>query len=489
MRARALTTWLGGEEDADWHRGINDWHTGTGTPHPRCIAVATRAQLSYPRYRPWIGLGAIDELERERPRRPKSWLCRVVAMLTLLLFALLSLSLGGARLASTGEQLAWRGVGLHSQDSPTPTGTPSTSYPSPSNGSAMVGGGASARIEYPGLDVETARASVPSWYPQVLRVPHLSECAEGSSSDFVGLTLYTHADLRHSSWVQDSDVYLDALTRLLTSCARFSICCMALEINVTALIQVAETFYGENISGELATHETWRSAAFALPDVNRRARFLAIALKPAAILVAASALGRPVLYLDCDMELVAWPSLVTPLGAAAVAVQRALMSKDSPLPPPLGFGIDLNDGGADVRVYNWQRTLGGAPRPRLKAASGVVFVNATDAARLIVAAWARAQLSGANMLSPDDQMLDLIFMEAGYSHRARWGWLPPEYLPISNSSALDRNALVINHDRGRRPGAHGGNSNLKPKLPAVMAKEAAIAAAVAMAAHAKANPH
>lgn len=331
---------------------------------------------------------------------------------------------------------------------------------------------ANNRHSFPNMPDQVALQSIPSWYRRVLRVPSLDECDVGAAGEFVALTLYSHAPRSAATafgGLKPEEVYLDALARLLASCVRFDICCIALEHNTTALLEVADEFFsGRQLEDEVATHERWHQSRSPWEDfanVQRRTRFLAISLKPAAIAVAARALGRPLVYLDCDMELVAFPALFTRLGASEAAASYSLELERTPKLAPLGFGLDLRDGGADVRVFNWQRALGVAPRPRLKAASGVVFVNSTEQGLGVVEAWARAQMQGANMLAPDDQMLDLLFWEGAFAFRARWGWLPHEYLPISQSTAVDRSKLVINHDGGRRPGAHGANSNIKPKLP------------------------
>jgi hypothetical protein len=121
----------------------------------------------------------------------------------------------------------------------------------------------------------------------------------------------------------------------------------------------------------------------------------------------------------------------------------------------------------DVGVFNWQRAQGSGARTKLKAASAVVFVNSTAEAHTVIEAWVRVQTHGANLLAPDDQTLDLVFAQAGYASRARWGWLPHEYLPIAPRALAEGAPVVVRHDGGQRPGRHG-NSHLKPKLLASM---------------------
>lgn len=311
--------------------------------------------------------------------------------------------------------------------------------------------------DYPGMDAETARAAVPPWFSRVLKPPSLSDCPPHTSRDFVVVTVYADTERSEGN-------YGAALERLLTSCEAHAICCLPMHLDWAELEKVATEHFLDEVPEEvLRQHGVWynsgkggRGSLSRKGEAPQRARFLAIALKPIAMLVAMHALALPMAYVDVDMTFLQFPALFARDGVA-----------------------DEGRAGADVRVFNWQgsanvRLPNG--RPRLKAASGVVFLNATAGARDVARAWARAQSTGYNMLAPDDQMLDLVWAEAGFSERpdVAFDWLPPTYLPVMQRTRVvrgvtvdvfDPDEVVIQHDAGRRPGGHGGNSYLKPMMP------------------------
>ena len=107
-------------------------------------------------------------------------------------------------------------------------------------------------------------------------------------------------------------------------------------------------------------------------------------------------------------------------------------------------------------------SFGGRRGSRLKAASGVLFLNKTAPAEALLRAWSEAMAFPNNSLAPDDQTLDLLVNDGGWLDRVAWGWLPEAYLRMPRFRA--RVDAVIDHKLW--PG--GGNSARKPLLPPVV---------------------
>lgn len=280
-------------------------------------------------------------------------------------------------------------------------------------------------------DPKRASPSVtaPWWFASVVESvgSHRPPCAR--TAPFVAVSLYSVGS-------PDGGHYEKAFGRLVASCSLVGVCCTGLALNWSALVAVAAASDAVD-DATAARHGLWSGTSYnGNGDVHTRARALAIGLKPAALLVAARRFRRPVALLDCDLEFRRWPE------AFVLA-------------------------GADVMVFNWvvrapkALPVAAGAGDRLKAASGVIFINNTDAALEVLEAWTRAQYTGANAVAPDDQTLDAVYMARRPS--ARFAWLPDCYLPIRPGSCLPGEEVLV-HDEGRRPGIWGRNSNLKPRL-------------------------
>ena len=75
----------------------------------------------------------------------------------------------------------------------------------------------------------------------------------------------------------------------------------------------------------------------------------------------------------------------------------------------------------------------------------------TDRAKSLLRVWAEAMAYGSNSHAPDDQVLDLLYSQGGWSRRASYGWLPSSYM--RTMPAYYRGVdPVIDHDHGSAPG-------------------------------------
>eukprot|EP00966_Prymnesium_polylepis_P199328 4618719-Prymnesium_polylepis.1 len=130
-------------------------------------------------------------------------------------------------------------------------------------------------------------------------------------------------------------------------------------------------------------------------------RYRLVALKPLFMLHTLRHSPLPVVYMDVDLEPRSFPHLFAP-GAWGTA--------------------------RDVAVFNWQSNISWFGGHRLKAASGVLFLNKTAPAEALLRAWAEVMAHPNNSHSPDDQALDLLANDGGWMQRVAWGWLPEAYL-------------------------------------------------------------
>lgn len=169
-------------------------------------------------------------------------------------------------------------------------------------------------------------------------------------------------------------------------------------------------------------------------DAHYRHRL--IALKPLFMLHTLRHSPLAVVYMDADLELNGFPHLFMP------------GSWDAP---------------RDIAVFNWQANITMWGGRRLKAASGVLFLNKSAPAEALLRAWAEIMAHPNNSRAPDDQALDLLVNDGGWLTRAAWGWLPEAYLRMPRFRG--RVDAVIDHRLW--PGSHG-NSQHTPVLPSVV---------------------
>ncbi|KAL1524787.1 hypothetical protein AB1Y20_019668 [Prymnesium parvum] len=219
--------------------------------------------------------------------------------------------------------------------------------------------------------------------PLGLQIPTLRRCAP---------PLRRHA----SFWIAAlyTDAYADAAAALEASAARLSLCF---------------------------------AAARAPPLPARRL----LALKPLFMLHTLRASPLPLVYMDADLQLAAFPRLFLPHA----------------WPSP-----------RDVLIFNWQANV--SRGRRLKAASGVLFLNKSAPAEALLRAWAETMAHPNNSLSADDQALDLLVNDGGWRHRLAWGWLPQAYLRMPRFARVE---AVINHPGW--PGRRRTGAARPPVLP------------------------
>ena len=219
----------------------------------------------------------------------------------------------------------------------------------------------------------------------------------GSDGGFVGISLY-------------SPKYQDKATRLLASCARFSLCC-----RVTGV--PANAFGPDILEG---------SDSF---------RYRFISMKPIFMVRQLQKLNKPVAWLDVDMEFRAFPRLFTPSSWPG--------------------------GTRDMCIFNFRGNQ--SDTTYVSTASGVVFINNTARGKALLQAWAEATAWPGNEQAPDDQVLDKLLNEGGWLHRASLGWLPAAYLRhLPNYyRGVDPG---IDHDKGNPDGVLGHSTKL-PQLP------------------------
>eukprot|EP00316_Scyphosphaera_apsteinii_P021221 CAMPEP_0119317520 /NCGR_PEP_ID=MMETSP1333-20130426/43369_1 /TAXON_ID=418940 /ORGANISM="Scyphosphaera apsteinii, Strain RCC1455" /LENGTH=364 /DNA_ID=CAMNT_0007323467 /DNA_START=149 /DNA_END=1243 /DNA_ORIENTATION=+ len=167
-----------------------------------------------------------------------------------------------------------------------------------------------------------------------------------------------------------------------------------------------------------------------------RSRF--IASKPLFVLRVLQKWRMPIVWLDIDLEFFSYPDL---FEAGAWGESR------------------------DVLIWNWQANVSNLLGRRLKMASGVFFINATERAEALLVAWAEAMAFANNSAAPDDQTMDELVNKGGWIDRLVFGWLPARYLRMSARHPAI--VPVIEHDRGNMPGQNGYGLNFKPVLPPV----------------------
>lgn len=236
--------------------------------------------------------------------------------------------------------------------------------------------------------------------PSSLHIPKLSDCEEQLVEDalFWVISLYTTP-------------YASKASRLVASCKRWSVCCVA------------------SLMSDSALHS----------DGSQEQRYRLIATKPLFIYRSLQQSPIPLVWMDADLEFHAFPTLFTRAGWAET------------------------DGPLDAILWNWQANVSHFAGRRLKMASGVAWFNVTEPARALVVAWAEAMAYGSNIHAPDDQTMDLLVNNDGWMDRASFGWLPESYLRM-----MPRHSHVepvIDHDRGAPVSGRGRNSPIVPILP------------------------
>ena len=113
----------------------------------------------------------------------------------------------------------------------------------------------------------------------------------------------------------------------------------------------------------------------------------------------------------------------------------------------------------------WGNETAPATKYTAHIGSGVMFFNNNERARNLLRAWAQAMAFPPNIHAPDDQVLDLLYSQGGWSRRASYGWLPSSYM--RTMPAYYRGVdPVIDHDHGSAPGLLK-HSEAKPQLPPV----------------------
>ena len=215
----------------------------------------------------------------------------------------------------------------------------------------------------------------------------MSPACQGGGVKFVGISLH-------------SPKYSAKADRLLRSCSRVGICCKA-------------SLLPSNAFGQDA------------PEGSEEFRFQLIAMKPAFILSSLELHGKPVAFLDVDLEFHSYPHLFDP-GS-------------------------WPDGPRDVALFNyWGNETNGQVVPSL--GSGVVYFNDTSRSMHLARAWAEAMAFPANQQAPDDQVLTTMCSQGGWIKRASWGWLPVAYLRTMPAfyHGVDP---VLDHDHGSAPGS------------------------------------
>ena len=240
--------------------------------------------------------------------------------------------------------------------------------------------------------------------PAGVRVPLLQECSPAlvQGATFWAASMYTSG-------------YAIKAKRLVASCEAWGVCCGTSLVPDGALLADA------------------KEGSFKL-------RHRLIATKPLFILSTLRSSPLPLAWLDVDLEFHAFPTLFTRAG---------WLEHQS---PP-----------RDVLLWNWQANVTAFHGRRLKMASGVAWFNKTEAAELLLAAWAEAMAFEANQNAPDDQVMDLLVNDDGWIDRCAFGWLPESYLRM-----MPRHrdiAPVIDHDRGAPVSGKGRNSPIEPVLP------------------------
>jgi len=234
--------------------------------------------------------------------------------------------------------------------------------------------------------------------PSSIRVPTPSDCSPWQSR-IPFIAVSMH-----------SVAYAEKQARLQASCEVVSVCCVS-------------SFVPSDAFG---TNSTVGVHFF---------RMRLIASKPLFILRTLETSSVPVVWMDIDLEFMQYPVL---------------------------FEAHVWDPPRDVLLWNWQANVSFYHGRHLKMASGVAFFNVTEPAHALLLAWAETMAYEANLLSADDQALDLLVNGDGWIDRARFGWLPAAYLRMA--ARHPRVSPVIEHDRGKSPGSHGGGGS-QPVLP------------------------
>ena len=223
------------------------------------------------------------------------------------------------------------------------------------------------------------------------------------------------ADHRFLAFTMYSPRYKEKALRLVRSCDRAGVCCKAVLLPSTA--------FGPGVTED-----------------SMQFRFETIAMKPAFISEQMRLTDLPIVYLDSDLEFHRFPDLFLP--GSWPHYER------------------------DVALFNyWGNETSPATKYTAHIGSGVMFFNNNDRARNLLRAWAQAMAYPPNIHAPDDQVLDLLYSEGGWSRRASYGWLPSSYMRTMPS--YYRGVVpVIDHDHGSRPGLVK-HSEVKPTLPPV----------------------
>ncbi len=208
----------------------------------------------------------------------------------------------------------------------------------------------------------------------------MSAICRSQDNQFVGISMY-------------SPNYKAKAERLLRSCSRVGVCCIA-------------TLLPSDAFGPDA------------PEGSEAFRYETISSKPSFILGEMEATKHPVVFLDTDLEFHRFPQLFTP-GS-------------------------WPNGGRDVALFNyWGNETDYYHASTPTTGSGVVFFNQTSRAKAVLTAWAEAMAWWENQRAPDDQVLDTLLKEGGWLYRASYGWLPAACASRSQTSDLVRGREII----------------------------------------------
>ena len=259
----------------------------------------------------------------------------------------------------------------------------------------------------------------------------MSRVCKSADHTFLAFTMY-------------SPSYEAKALRLVRSCDRAGVCCKAVLLPSTA--------FGVGVTEDSPTF-----------------RFETIAMKPAFIQEQMRLTELPIVYLDSDLEFHRFPDLFLPVTRArarAVAVALALTTDPNPNPNPNPEQGSWPHYERDVAFFNyWGNETAPATKYTAHIGSGVMFFNNNERARNLLRAWAQAMAFPPNIHAPDDQVLDLLYSQGGWSRRASYGWLPSSYM--RTMPAYYRGVdPVIDHDHGNRPGLVK-HSAVKPTMPPV----------------------
>jgi hypothetical protein len=286
--------------------------------------------------------------------------------------------------------------------------------------------------------------------PQSIRVPTVADCPPGASLHFIGITMYSR---RHNR----------TAARLLKSCNKFEICCVAAFVPSTAFGAPSPGGAEESL------------------DAQRQFYMRLILTKPLFILQSLRASSLPVVWLDADMEFMEQPTLfragawktsrdallINHHALDALAAQQQQQAEQS---KSMG-----GEGLTQMRVADAANLMISEGTSSLSMSSGVAFFNKTAPAEALLRAWAEAMAYKANYgtgryAAADDQMMDKLANTDGWIGRASFGWLPRSYLFMNRLS--NRSRPVILHDQQVRVGttrakldAHVTHPTLPPHVP------------------------